>query len=371
MPKSPEQFDFSKLEDQQKFEKLPATKQEKFIEGQMEEASKIEGKVKSGEASDYEEALELVEEEVKNEKWRGIYEKAEVGKSEKVPPKIEKLLGGDLFKEGSTSISNADEKEDVFAAILEKHESEEGHGIRYSVKTILERGGKTYDSGFDTVRGAFRDERDDFSSWWKEIKILEVKGDVVTIGKASGGLIIIEAINLKTGEANEEARIDLAKEREKAKEEKLKKQLEQSKNFEEVGENTKKLLEKDHGRVEIKALREDLKLLTGKDSSGDYDPVISNITFYLLKKGEETLGKFSKSPGVNTWDRPRFSTTGARFEFGDVRETEDAIIIPVDMKIVQNTMSGVNWYSSTLKQEKFELKFSKKKEAGAKPKNKK
>lgn len=352
-------------------EEMSDKERKEYLKQVKGETLKMKELIEKGKAEDYEEASELIKEEVENEKWRGIYEKTEAKKIDKTPLKIEKLLGGDLFGEGSVGINNIDEKDGVIAAILEKHKSEEGHGIRYSVKTILEQKGKIYDSGFNTVRGAYRDERDDFPHWWKEVKILEVKGDVVTIGKASGDLIIIEAIDLKTGKASEKARIDLAKERERAEEEKLKKQLEQSKDFEEIGENTKKLLEKDHGRVDTKTLRDDLKLLIGKDYSGDYDPVISNITFYLLRKGEEALEKISKSPGVRTWDRPRFSTTGARFEFGELKETENEIIIPVEMEIVRNTMSGVNWYSSSLNKEKFELQFNKKKEVEAGPKGKK
>lgn len=44
MPKSGEQFDFSKLKDQQKFEKLPEKKREKYIETQMEEAYEVKEK---------------------------------------------------------------------------------------------------------------------------------------------------------------------------------------------------------------------------------------------------------------------------------------------------------------------------------------
>lgn len=43
MPKSPEQFDFSKLEDQKEFDKLSDDKKQELIEGGREEALKIEG----------------------------------------------------------------------------------------------------------------------------------------------------------------------------------------------------------------------------------------------------------------------------------------------------------------------------------------
>lgn len=358
MPKSPEQFDFSKQEDQEKFEELPKEKREAFIEQQTVEAYKMKEKVESGEASDYDESLKLIEKEVRNEKWREIYEKTETKKVEEVPQEIEKLLGGDLFKEGKTTINSMDEKEGVFAAILEKHKSEEGHGIRYSVKTILEQKGKIHDSGLNTVRGAYRDERDDFSRWWKEIKVIEVKGENITVGKASGDLINIETINLKTGKKENVAQIDLAKERERAEEEKLKKQLEKSKNFEEVAVNTKILLEKSHSRVEIKTLKEDLKLLIGKDYANAYDPVISDITFYLLKKEKETLEKFYKDPGVSTSNRPRFSSTFPYFDFGELQETKDEIVIPVKMTIIQ-PVGAPERYRNKLKEEEFEIKFKK------------
>jgi len=62
MSKSPDQFDFSKLEDQQKFEKLPKEEREKFIEAQQEEAYALKDLVSAGVASNFERAQEILNE---------------------------------------------------------------------------------------------------------------------------------------------------------------------------------------------------------------------------------------------------------------------------------------------------------------------
>lgn len=58
-----EKFDFSKIEDQKKFKKLPEEEREKIIGGTQEEAAKIQAKIESGEAKDYAEANRLIEQE--------------------------------------------------------------------------------------------------------------------------------------------------------------------------------------------------------------------------------------------------------------------------------------------------------------------
>lgn len=60
MSKSPEQFNFSKEEEQKSFEKLPEKERQEFIERQMEDANKMQEKIKSGEACNYNEALDYV-----------------------------------------------------------------------------------------------------------------------------------------------------------------------------------------------------------------------------------------------------------------------------------------------------------------------
>ncbi|TSC53879.1 MAG: Uncharacterized protein LiPW39_30 [Parcubacteria group bacterium LiPW_39] len=54
MPKSPEQFDFSKQEGQQKFEKLPKKKRGEFIEESMTEATKINKELSKKESKEIE-----------------------------------------------------------------------------------------------------------------------------------------------------------------------------------------------------------------------------------------------------------------------------------------------------------------------------
>jgi len=68
MPKSPEQFDFSREEEQKRLEDLSEEKRAAFIEKQIMEAERIKEKVKSGEAKNYKEASALVEQEIVKEK---------------------------------------------------------------------------------------------------------------------------------------------------------------------------------------------------------------------------------------------------------------------------------------------------------------
>src|SRR3989304_8257570 len=53
-PSKEEQFDFSKLEDQQKFEELPKKKRERFIKESMPEAAKINGELSKNESKEKE-----------------------------------------------------------------------------------------------------------------------------------------------------------------------------------------------------------------------------------------------------------------------------------------------------------------------------
>ncbi|MBU4512170.1 hypothetical protein KKD19_02925, partial [Patescibacteria group bacterium] len=125
--------------------------------------------------------------------------------------------------------------------------------------------------------------------------------------------------------------------------------------------------EKKHDRVEIvrerttlgKELNEKgLKLLIGKDYAPRFDPLISDIKFYLLKKGEKTLKEFYKNPGVSNANRPRFSCASPYFDFGKLQETKDEIVIPVKMTISQS-VGAPEIYRNKLKEEEFEIKFKK------------
>ncbi|MFH1661784.1 MAG: hypothetical protein ABIA02_01685 [Candidatus Falkowbacteria bacterium] len=58
--KSPEQFDFSKEEDQKKFEKLPEEEKQKKINWTQEDAEKMKSLVESGKAKNYEEAEKMI-----------------------------------------------------------------------------------------------------------------------------------------------------------------------------------------------------------------------------------------------------------------------------------------------------------------------
>jgi hypothetical protein len=253
-----------------------------------------------------------------------------------------------------------DIKQNIVAAILEEHYSEKGAGIRYSTQVVLSRDGEIfYDSGLETVRGAFRDEEDNLEEWWKEIKILDIGKNEVTIGLTSNDLMLIEKIAFpkKTkseGWSEEIITVNFKEQREQAEERKLKKELDESKDFDVFVAKLKEVLEKKHRRVSMEKLKDDLVLFIGKDSANSYDPVISDINFYLLKKGWKEPEKIHKDPGVSTYDRPRFTSTGARLDLGKVRETEDEIIIPVKMEII---CSGWRGDSYIVKKENFEIKF--------------
>lgn len=67
MTKSPERFDFSKLEDQQKFDKLPEEAKTKIISESQEEANVLKEKIESGEAGDFNEASHEFDQEARKE----------------------------------------------------------------------------------------------------------------------------------------------------------------------------------------------------------------------------------------------------------------------------------------------------------------
>jgi len=95
MPKSPEQFDFSKLEGQQKFEKLPKKEREKFVESQAEEGHAINDLVSSGVAGNFERADEILSEYKKSpdfsfEELSGSLEKVKDFK-EKIQTEFQKI----------------------------------------------------------------------------------------------------------------------------------------------------------------------------------------------------------------------------------------------------------------------------------------
>jgi hypothetical protein len=95
MPKSPEQFDFSKAEDQQKLEKLPKKEREKFIESQAEEGYAINDLVSSGVAGNFERADEILSEYKKSpdfsfEELSGSLEKVKDLK-EKIQTEFQKI----------------------------------------------------------------------------------------------------------------------------------------------------------------------------------------------------------------------------------------------------------------------------------------
>lgn len=142
--------------------------------------------------------------------------------------------------------------------------------------------------------------------------------------------------------------------------------MEKGVNFQDTIDTTEKLLLKDHVRVGVKKLDDNTVLFIGRDYAYDQDPVISDVTFYLLKNGEKSLRKFYKDPGVKDSDitRPHNSVTYPEFDFGKLEEREEQIVIPVKMVIKQeHTWDGNDFLQhksiKEIKQTKFEIKFEK------------
>lgn len=81
MPKTPEQFDFSREEEQQRFEQLPERKQKEIISKQHSEALIVNEKLDAGEATNVEQAVEqVIAERAEFEQWI-----QEGGKQEQIP----------------------------------------------------------------------------------------------------------------------------------------------------------------------------------------------------------------------------------------------------------------------------------------------
>jgi len=302
----------------------------------------------------------------KGKGFKEIYEKLKRKSSKKVPADVSELLGGDLFEEGKVDITSSDEKEGAIAYILEKHKSEEGHGIRYSTEigAYNKKSGETYISGFDTVRGAFReDEPDDFEHWWKEIKILGKKGDKLTVGVSSNDRMKIYEIDLKEKAQNLLESYDLKKEREELEKNKLEKELKKIKDFDEYLKKFEEKIEKDHrvsgeyAHTGITNLDKDIAIIKAGINSNDYDPVETKVEFYLIEKGKEPI-KTEESTGVNQDDRPRFSDTRAKIEYGKLKKSKDKITIPITMRIKRRKYEG-NRNAVELGEKKVKLKFKK------------
>jgi len=297
-------------------------------------------------------------------KEEDIIKKEKIQEKE-IPEKIKSLIGGDLFGEGKTSITYSDKKGDDIAVILEKRKSVEGHGIEYSAEFCVAKGSKVYEDRFYTYRGAYRDEPDDWAHAWQKIEILESKGDMVKVRVSSFDLVVIYEVDLENNSAEILETRNLKEEREAEERAKLEQQLRDSeKDFDKYLQNLSIKIEKEHESQGIYAhmkttkVKDDLAIIEAALNPYEYDPVETEIEFYIMKKGWKKPKKVVKNTEAPT-DRPRFSDTYAEIEYGKVKETENEIEIPVKMKVKRaenlgqpRMFRGV----ALINEEEFELK---------------
>lgn len=261
----------------------------------------------------------------------------------------------------SVDLVDNDRKGDSLAFILQRQYGIPSAGVEYSIDIGVIKGNETYRRGFQMARGGRRDDVDDFHGWYDEVEINEEREDSIVLTLKSGKAIDTYQLNFNKGYFKRTARRDLEAEEREEEEKEIEEKLKASENFDEYLENLEKKIKHEHEQEEVYAhtgitkLADDLAVIGAGLNQNPYDPVETEVEFYVVKKGQQPE-KFVESTGVSGWDRPKFSTTWANLEHGEYREEDDEIIIPVNMTIVQSVGTPER-YRRTLNEKSLELRI--------------